>query len=139
MVAGGGGGSQDLSHALYQKPSLSVLFRKDPSIRREAELQNKLVVVRDTNSRREDFEGPEGRGYTEQGCDRCGWAVRFGWHAGTTLSHSVECRGRMREAIRRSGDAGKRRVEAYEARQRLADAANGTEDERREQDGPQRE
>ena len=33
----------------------------------------------------------------------------------------------MREAVRRSGEAGRRRVEAYEARQRLADAANGTE------------
>ena len=69
------------------------------------------------NLRKKDFIE---HGYTVDGCARCDWAIRYGWEAPTTLSHSQECRCRLREAIRASGDAGRRRVEEHELRRERA-------------------
>ena len=103
-------------YALYQKPKPDIFFRKDPSTALQKQQDQQGVKVRDINLRKEDFEGPKGHGYTEAGCPRCRWAIDFTWDAETTLSHSVECRNRLREAIKNSGAAGKRRVEAAEKR-----------------------
>ena len=111
-------------YALYQRPRPDVVFRQDPSAARQQELAKKFVTVRDINLRKGDFVGEHGHGLTQDGCSRCGWAIRFGWEAETSLSHSDECRDRLREAIRSSGPAGKARVEAWEARRRRADGVN---------------
>ena len=103
-------------HALYQRPEPGVLFKKDPSVEVQQRVEDKHVVVRDMNLRKQDFEGPGGHGYTEDGCRRCRWAIDHGWAAPTALSHSAECRARLREAIRASGEAGRLRVEAFERR-----------------------
>ncbi len=111
-------------YALYQRPRPDVVFRRDPSTARQQELDKKFVIVRDINLRKEDFLGENGHGLTQHGCSRCGWAIRFGWEAETSLSHSEECRERMREAIRASGPTGKSRVESWEGRKAKAAAAN---------------
>jgi phage FluMu protein Com len=103
-------------YSLYTKPPVDVYFRKDPSVTVEAEKQKRHVKVRDMNLRKNDFEGPTGHGYTQQGCPRCKWAIDYGWEEETTLSHSKGCRGRVRKAIHDPGEAGKRRVEAAERR-----------------------
>ncbi len=104
-------------YALYQKPKPEVFFREDPSVVEQAQADKKKhVKVRDLNLRRADFEGPKGHGYTATGCPRCRWAIDFTWDAETTLSHSLECRQRMRKLIMESGPEGKKRVEAADAR-----------------------
>ena len=62
-------------------------------------------------------------GFTNTGCPRCAWAIRYGYEHPTTLSHSTECRERLREAIRASGEAGRQRVEASERRHATAEQA----------------
>jgi hypothetical protein len=108
-------------YALYRRPDAEVVFQHDPSARRQAAAESKKIVVRDINLRQEDFAE---HGMTQNGCSRCNWAIRYGWEMGSSLSHSEECRVRMREAIRGSGPAGKARVEAWEDRKRKATAAN---------------
>jgi hypothetical protein len=108
-------------YALYRRPDAEVVFRNDPSARRQEAAERKDIVVRDINLRQEDFTE---HGMTQNGCSRCNWAIRHGWEHGSSLSHSADCRHRMREAIRASGPAGKARVEAWEERKRKAEAAN---------------
>ena len=110
-------------YALYRKPAAEVIFQRDPSARQQVALEQGERVVRDTNLRREDFNK---HGMIVIGCPRCGWAIRHGWDVEPTLSHSVECRERLREAIRSSGQAGRARVEAREARKNNAEAQTST-------------
>ena len=82
----------------------------------QQKMEAKHVKARDINLRKDDFEGETGHGYTEVGCQRCRWAIDFTWEAETTLSHSSECRRRLRELIRQSGPEGRRRVDAADKR-----------------------
>ena len=99
-------------HSLYRRPDPDVIFMRDPAVVAERQRES-AKNVRDINLRVQDFET---HGLTGSGCPRCAWALRHGWEVPSKLSHSAECRGRMREAIRSSGDAGRERVEAYERR-----------------------
>ena len=74
---------------------------------------DRVKIARDLKIFKRDFER---FGYTNEGCDRCKWAVRHGWEATSSLSHSRECRQRMREEIRNSGPEGARRVEVADER-----------------------
>ena len=99
-------------HSAYQRPDPDTIFMKDPSIAVETERQS-AKQMRDLNLRRQDFVE---HGLTNVGCPRCAWVLRYGWELTSTLSHSSECRERLKAAIRASGDAGRMRVEALEQR-----------------------
>jgi len=95
-------------YSLYQKPDTEAILARDPSIAVEQRMQTGDKEKRDVYLRQSDFQQ---HGYTAEGCPRCDVAIRYGWDTPCTASHSYECRRRMREAIRDSGPAGKRRVE----------------------------
>ena len=109
-------------HSVYQRPDPDTIFRKDPSIAVETARQS-AKQVRDLNLRRQDFVD---NGRTNSGCLRCAWVLRCGWEITSTLSHSAECRERLKEAIRSSGDAGRLRVEALEQRHARARPAHAS-------------
>jgi len=101
-------------YAAYRRPEVDKVFMQDPSLEKEARLKSKVRKVSDMRLYHRDFIA---HGYTNQGCDRCAYASLYGWEQPTTVHHSPECRRRMREAIRASGDLGRRRVEENELRQ----------------------
>ena len=91
-------------HDAYVKPNPEIVFGQQPA--KEQQAPEKPKTVRDVKLFKDDF----GKfGYTNEGCDRCKWAVRFGWETATTLPHSKECRERVKQALRESGPEGKQR------------------------------
>ena len=96
-------------YAVYQKPDPEVIFTKDPSVVVQQQVEDRRTRPKDLHLRAQDFAD---HGFTASGCPRCRWALDHGWQAETTLSHSRECRDRMRTLIRDSSDAGRLRVEA---------------------------
>ncbi len=100
-------------HDKHVKPGPGVVFGEQAAQQPERKENAKLKAVRDLKLFRRDFEK---YGFTETGCDQCKWALGYGWEATTSLSHSRECRHRIKEAIRASGPEGVKRVEAAELR-----------------------
>ena len=82
-------------HEEHARKEPGVVFREgaaDPPEQREATTGK----VRDLAIGQKDLEE---FGYTDRGCPRCGWALRYGYESKTTLSHSQECRQRIKTCL----------------------------------------
>ena len=125
-------------YSMYRKPELERIFMRDPSLEVEERLRGgrqQWKTARDIRLYERDFIA---HGYTAHGCERCGWALQYGWAMPCTSGHSKECRDRMREAIRSSGEPGRKRVEDNELRRHQKaerSAATAAEGEQEGQEG----
>lgn len=93
-------------HGEHAPRELRVAFREgaaDPPEQRQATTGK----VRDLHIR---MKGLEDFGYTDSGCPRCGWALRYGYEAKTILSHPHECRQRTKQSFEKT-EEGKRRLQ----------------------------
>ena len=68
--------------SLYRRPDPDTIFMRDPSIAVEQERKSS-TILRDINLRLKDFQE---HGFTNTGCPRCAWAIRYGYEHQTTLS-----------------------------------------------------